>query len=317
MGPFFNILITSISKKVPLIKTVRQAAEKLHLQLKLYGGDANPSCIGRFFVDEFWQMPFQNELSKEDILHFCQNNQIKIIIPTRDDELPLFSENEIFFKSHGIFCLISKKETIDTCRNKLLFYEHLSSLNIPAIHTTKNIQTLNAKTYVVKECFGSGSNSIGLNLPFSQSEALGQKMKDPIFQPFIEGDEYSVDVYLSRDQSLQEAIVRKREVIVDGESQITSSLKHEEMRELCLKAANVLGIYGHAVFQVICDASNHLHIIECNPRFGGASTLSVAMGLCSFEWFIQECLELPLTPFTRSTKEKKLIRYPKDKIILL
>lgn len=317
MNAFFNILITSISKKVPLIKAVRQAAENLNLQSKIYGGDSNPTCIARFFVDEFWPMPFQNQLNIDEIVHFCKNNEIKAIIPTRDGELYFFSIHKEFLLNHGIFCLISNNKTIELCRNKLLFYEFLFSFEIPAIQTTKNAKYLLGDTYVVKECFGSGSNSIGINLNFTQAETWGQQLKDPIFQPFIEGEEYSIDIYISRDRLLQEAIVRKRELIVDGESQITYSLQHKEMQELCLKAAGLLKIYGHAVFQLLCDASQHLHLIECNPRFGGASTLSVAMGLCSFEWFIQECLEKPLSPFVRSLKEKQLIRYPEDKVILL
>lgn len=317
MAVFFNVLITSISKKVPLIKTVRQAADHLPVLCKVFGGDLDPLCIGRFFVDEFWQMPHLSVLKIEELVRYCKKNQIRAIIPTRDGELAYFSKHKDFLLNHEIFCLISEQKSIEICCNKLLFYQYLSSFHIPAIYTTQDITSISGDSYVVKECFGAGSDSIGLNLNFIQAESWARKLKDPIFQPFVKGEEYSIDVYISHDRSLKEAIVRKRELVVNGESQITFTIQHKGMEKLCLKTAELLNIWGHAVFQVLCDAHEHLHLIECNPRFGGASTLSVAMGLRSFEWFIEECLKVPLTPFKRSSKEMQLIRFPEDKIFSL
>lgn len=313
----FNILITSISKKVPLIKTIRQATVNLNLACKLYGGDSNSSCIARYFVDEFWQMPPQNNLNIEELVSFCKKHDIKAIIPSRDGELAYFSKHKELLSSHGISCLISKQASIETCLNKLLFYQFLSPHKIPVIPTANDIKLITSPSYVVKECFGAGSHAVGLNLNMPQAESWAQNLENPIFQPFIEGKEYSIDVYIDRHHSPQGAIVRKRELVIAGESQITYSLPHLAMEDLCLKTAALLGINGHAVFQVLCDSSDHLHLIECNPRFGGASTLSVAMGLRSFEWFIQECLDQPLLPFKRSSKEMRLVRYPEDKVFTL
>ena len=46
----FNVLITSISRKVPLIKAVKKAFAKLGNSGKVYGADASVDCVGRFFV---------------------------------------------------------------------------------------------------------------------------------------------------------------------------------------------------------------------------------------------------------------------------
>ena len=125
------------------------------------------------------------------------------------------------------------------------------------------------------------------------------------------------DIYINRQGDPMGAIARTRDLVKEGESQITNSVKMPELEALCQEAAKLLKIYGPAVFQVLRDDSNHLHIIECNPRFGGASTLSAAMGLKSFEWFLQETLNLPLTPFVRSAKELRQVRHAEDLIIPL
>lgn len=76
-------------------------------------------------------------------------------------------------------------------------------------------------------------------------------------------------------------------------------------------------MYGHVMFQFIKDYSGDIHIIECNARFGGASTLSLAMGLDSFYWFIQESRGIPSEQlsFDRSQTEKRLIRHAEDLIL--
>jgi carbamoyl-phosphate synthase large subunit len=313
----FNILITSISRKVPLITAVRKATKNLNLACKLYGGDSHATCIARYFVDEFWQMPLQQELTIEELINFCEKNKIKAIIPTRDGELPFFSAHCEHLAHHGVSCLISKQESIETCLNKLLFYQFLTPFNIPVIPTAKDIKLISGPAYVVKECFGAGSHAIGLHLNLAEALDWSKNLKFPIFQPFIAGKEYSIDVYIDRNHSPRGAIARKRELVIGGESQITYSVHHQAMEDLCLKTADLLGLYGHAVFQVLCDASDQLHLIECNPRFGGASTLSVEMGLRSFEWFIQECRNQPLQSFKRSAKEMKMVRYPEDKVFTL
>jgi len=55
-------------------------------------------------------------------------------------------------------------------------------------------------------------------------------------------------------------------------------------------------------------------VIECNPRVGGASMLSIHAGLESFFWFFAEVLGEDLTayPFIPASKPVTLVRYPND-----
>ncbi len=313
----FNILITSISKKVPLLKMVRQSVDNLGLISEIHGADTNNLCVGRYFVDDFWQMPLLEKLDYTILKDFCKKHEIKAIIPTRDGELSYFAKHQENLLENGVACMISKPEVIEKCDNKQLFYEFLSSSNIPAIPTTSDIKLISSDLYVVKECFGVASKSMGLKLNALQAKSWAQKLKNPVFQPFIEGKEYSVDLYVDRKNTSHGTISRTRDLIVDGESQITSSLKHKKIESICTDAALLLGIYGHAVFQVLEDIKGNIHIIECNARFGGASTLSFAMGLNSAQWFIQESLGQTLPPFVRSAREMRQVRYPEDKVFLL
>ena len=69
-------------------------------------------------------------------------------------------------------------------------------------------------------------------------------------------------------------------------------------------------ITGHSVTQVI-KKDNNFYIIECNTRFGGASTLSYTLGLESFYWFFLECSNKKIE-VNISDKLLKQVRVSKD-----
>lgn len=40
-----------------MLQAIQQAMRKMNSSMALIGADINPSCIGRYFVHEFWEMP--------------------------------------------------------------------------------------------------------------------------------------------------------------------------------------------------------------------------------------------------------------------
>jgi carbamoyl-phosphate synthase large subunit len=309
-----NILVTSISKKVPLLKSIRRASLKLGNQDVIFGADLDKECIGKYFVDVFWEMPKLSDLKINQLIEYCKNNCINRIVPTRDGELMFFAKHKEMLKQNGIFVMVSNEEATNICLDKLLFYEKLAENGFPAIFTVKDINLLNTDLFVVKERYGAGAQKIGLKL--SKKEALQhqQKLDEPIYQPFVYGNEVSVDIYIDLNGNVKGAIARSRDKIVNGESQITKTFRNERLEKLCTNIAQKFNLYGHVIFQVLIDNEDNFHIIECNCRFGGASTLSVLTGLDSFYWFFLETLgeNLDNYPFVRSVTEKQQVRYPED-----
>jgi len=314
---FINVLVTSISKKVPLLQAVRRAMLKMGVPMALIGADMNANCVGQYFVEEFWKMPSLESLSVEEFISICKEKKIRFIIPTRDGELPYFAFHRRVFEKHGIFIMISEQEAIETCLDKLRFYEVLAANGFPAIPTALSVENLNCSYYVVKERYGAGAKGIGLRLTKEEANLHAEKLEAPIFQPFIHGMEMSVDLYITRTGEVKGAVARKRDYVANGESQITTTIKNEKLERMCMDVAKCLRLYGHAVMQVIIDNEGNFHIIECNSRFGGASTLSVEVGLDSFYWFFLESQGANLDdyPFTRLVIEKRQIRYPADLVV--
>lgn len=311
-----NILITSISKKVPLIKSVKKASIKLGQGSKVIGADINNNCIGKNFVDQFWHCPCWAKMDIENFLAYCEDNHVRYIIPTRDGELRYFAEHREYLKDRKISVMVSSMETIQTCLDKLEFYRKLTSLGYPVILTTDNIEEITAEKFVVKERFGAGANNIGLNLTKQEAREHAATLQTPIYQPYIQGKEVSADLYLELKGRTKGVILRYRELIEHGESQVTATFRDEKLERLCAEIAEKLNIYGHAVFQLFITDNGEYQIIEVNPRFGGASTLSLAVGLDSFYWFLLESdgNDLEEYSFIRPAKEKRLVRHVSDLI---
>jgi len=314
----FNILITSISKKIPQLKLIRRASERLGNQGKIFGADFDDKSIGRYFVDYFWKIPAYNKLTIEEIISYCHENKISCIIPTSDGELSFYAKHKKELLKYKIHVMVSNSEKISTCLDKLKFYNELSNLNFSTIETSTNINDINTQLYVVKERFVDfGTQPNGLKLTKEDAINYAKRFENPIFQPFIEGKEFSIDLYVSEEEKTKGCVIRTRELIQNGESQITQSIENPQLEKICTSLVEKLKLYGHVVIQVIVDSKNNFNILECNNRFGGASSLSLEVGLDTFYWFLLETLgeELSKFAFTRSKIQKKQIRYPENLIL--
>ncbi len=312
-----SVLVTSISKKIPMLKAIKKACCKLSRTMQLIGADVNSSCIGKHFVDKFWQMPKMNDLTIEQIVDYCNQNKVKAIIPSRDGELKFWATHKTELAKHNINVMISNLNSINLTLDKLFFNKFLIENDLPDISTSENIDEIVANKFVVKERYGAGSINIGINLTKEQAVNHAKNITTPIFQDFIEGKEYSIDAYIAKNNAIKGVVLRTRQQVVNGESQITTTVNDIELKEISMKLIEKLNLYGHVVLQVLQTSNNKVHFIECNSRFGGASTLSLACGLDSFYWFLLESIghSIENYPFFKQSIIKTQIRYPEDIVI--
>lgn len=304
-----KVLITSISKKVPLIKAVRDAAENQPNAFKVIGADCNADCLGRYFVDQFWNMPLIDRLSIQTLVDYCKKESVSVIFPTRDGELVFFAKHQEKLSKEGIEVMISSYKGITVSHDKFEFSRFCED----SIPTELDIHSLEAGHYVVKERFGAGSLSAGIKLLKDDAFRHSQTLKEPVFQPFVDGKEISVDLYRRKDGVCHGVVCRERALIVHGESQITRTFRSPGLEKRSCELANQLDLYGHVMFQYIIEKdSSRTFLLECNPRFGGASTASIKAGLDSFRWFLQESCNIALPAFSRQPHELTMVRHAED-----
>lgn len=312
-----SALITSLSGKVPMVGAVRDALYRFDRGAKLYGADANRDCVGRFFVDDFWQMPCDSDLLIDDVASWCNQHRVRVIIPSRDVELPFWASHKEFLKGVGVSVMVSDVEAVDCCIDKLAFYRHGNTLGFPVIPTYDSIDSTDIDCWVVKERYGSGSINPALRVTTGDLSQCADLMSVPIFQPFIEGREISADIYIRENGRVNGVVLRNRDLVVSGESQVSTTFKNPVLELLCAEFAKSLCLRGHVMFQLIVDRNENAHVIECNCRFGGASTLSVSAGLDSFFWFLSESagINLDTIPVVLHRQPLRQIRHLSDMVM--
>jgi carbamoyl-phosphate synthase large subunit len=288
-----NVLLSSASNKVPLLKALQDAVKRIDDKGIVTAGDMNSHVITRHLCDDFWQMPATNESNTDEIIGELKRRNITHILPSRDGELLFWSRLKDALKKVDIHVIVSDKSAVERCLDKLKFGQYNLASIIPAYSTIDEARAHNRTSrlsrYVVKERFGAGSHCVGLNLNEYEAIKHAKTLRSPIFQPYLKGLEISVDAWLTNNHVVKAAVCRVRELVINGESQITYTLPNAPFVTQVTQILSTLGLSGPVVLQGII-ANEELHIIECNSRFGGASTLGIKAGVDSLFWSLNESM---------------------------
>lgn len=308
------ILLTSAGAKIPMLQAAREAWLRLFPQGEIIAGDSQQLVVSKAFADSFWQMPVTAQSNKAELRRGCLERNIKAILPSRDAELMFWAENKDYFAEAGVEVIVSTSAGIARCLDKLAFADFGRQLHLPFIPTSLHLDDISAKQFVVKERFGAGSKSIGLAMTKAQAIEHARLLQAPIYQPMQSGFEISVDAWLNNDGSVKGVVLRRRDKVVAGESQITTTFTDTAVTLKVSYILEQLQLSGPVVMQAIIDSKGLPHIIECNSRFGGASTLSIAAGLDSLYWSFLSAMrpDIKLPDFNPTKGQIRQLRYSMD-----
>ena len=154
-----------------------------------------------------------------------------MIFPTRDGELEFWAQHKDEFYKNDISVVVSNLKTIQVCLNKLDFYNFGLKNRFNFIETYESMKDLpKSDKYVVKKKFGSGSKDIYVGLAFNELEEFNSESKKYIYQPFIEGMEFSADAWLNKKSEVKGLILSKRDLVVNGESQVTTTFINKKLK---------------------------------------------------------------------------------------
>jgi len=312
-----NVLVTSLSRKVPLLAALRAALERSPAGGTVWGADSDPGCVGRYFAERFWQMPpLSIPDAPEQLLRFCAQEEIRLVIPTRDGELALFAAARGALAEEGAYAPVGSLEAVETCLDKLSFHDHCLRHGIPTAPTAAALEDLETDALaVVKDRRGMGARGLAVGLDREAARAYGERLAEPIFQPVLRGVEHSVDLYVNRRGQVVDAAPRTRIRVHDGESTVTETVEHPQLSALAVRLAESLDLRGHLVIQAFVDGPQ-VTLLECNPRVGGASTLGFHAGVDTPRWAIEEALGQSVEPRLGSYRRGlRLVRYPADRLI--
>lgn len=272
----FNVLVPGAGGPAG-INTIKS------LRLSLFKGnivstDSNSLSAG-FFLSDFYYVipPYDDKFFVEKLLKIIKEQNIKVLMPSSGFDIYGYSLNYDLIVEYGAIPIVSRRKVLEICRDKLLSYKFLSN-KFPFAFTCEYHEKIDTFPLIAKPRFGKGSNNIiKIENKLDLKYVLG-KFKNMIFQEYLPGTEYSVDVLSDLTEKPIMAIPRIRIDTKAGIS-VKGKIKRDLMIEnLCKKTAETLGIKGPCCIQLKESENGELKIIEINPRFGGGTIFTTLAG---------------------------------------
>jgi len=118
-------------------QSILHALSQSTLELKIVSMDASPRSIGMFWSDDSWLLPkvSQEESYIKSLLDICNHENLDIIIPGLDIELPVLSRHRDTFLQHGCKVIVGSKEAVSICRDKFRQSVFCREKNLPFVKT--------------------------------------------------------------------------------------------------------------------------------------------------------------------------------------
>jgi carbamoyl-phosphate synthase large subunit len=245
---------------------------------KIVSTDSNPLSAGFFLSDLYYVIPeYKNEFFIDNLLRIIKEQNIKVLMPSSGFDIYEYSNNYDLIRDNGAIPIVSRKKVLEICRDKLWSYQFLSK-KFPFVFTTEYPEKIDTFPIIAKPRFGKGSNNIILIENKFELEYVIRKYKNMVFQEYLPGTEYTVDVLSDLSEKPIMAIPRIRIDTKAGISVKGRIKRNSIIENQCKSIAETLGIRGPSCIQLKESKNGELKIIEINPRFGGGTIFTTLAG---------------------------------------
>lgn len=282
----YRILFTGVGRRVELIQAFRQAALVLDMGLKIYGADMAGTAPALAYCDGTRKVCGMRDPDYiRQLVSICAEDNINLVIPTIDTDLLVLSEHTVDFENVGTNVLISKPDKIAICRDKNntgVFFKSCG-LKAPETYHDKNEYPGPFPCFIKPK---DGSSSINAYKVENEEEleAYAARIEDYVIQPFIEGKEYTIDIFCDFDGNPIYITPRERVQVRAGEVLKTKICLNEKMIDESRLLISKFKPCGPITVQLIHNhATGENYYIEINPRYGGGAPLSMRAGARSAE----------------------------------
>lgn len=301
-GRSFRMMLSSAGRRVGLMRSFRESAAALGVDLVLFACDLrpewSPACIE---ADKAFAVPnAESEAFIPRMLAICEREGIQLIVPTIDTELVAYSEARERFARIGCHVAVSDPGLVRMARDKLATARFLAEEGLPSPHTVSVDEFLSRHKDLKLPLLAKprhGSSSRGIMMVHGREEIMAVDLTEPyILQEYLEGREFTISLYFDDDGALRSAIPHERLRVRSGEVEKGVTCGDAMLRNLAWRLGKRLsGARGAMCFQVRMDAQGNPSIFEINARFGGGYPLAHQAGARFTQWMLEERLGMAST----------------------
>ena len=277
-----NVLILSAGRRVELVNCFRKAARELKISGSVFAADCSLTAPALYFADKFRQVPrIDSGEYIRAIIDICNEDKISLVVPTIDTELLLLAENRKKMEEKtDARILVSDLSVVNICRNKLNTQSYMEEhgFKVPHLYTAQELRNEKIKyPLFVKPIDGSSSIDAYKVNNKQELDAILTLVKNPMVQDYMDGEEYTIDVFLDFDGNIITMVPRLRIAVRSGEILKGRIVKDAEIMKDVRRLMEELKPIGHITVQ--CRKTYRgIEYIEINPRFGGGAPMSIMAG---------------------------------------
>ena len=274
-----NVLITAASRRVPLVNAFRAA-------LARQGGgrvvvtDVNALSPAVYVGDRSYLVPLTSDPHYlDEVLAVCEAERIGMLVPTIDDELPIFGAAVERFAAHGVRVVVSPATTTALCNDKFETCRELRQRGVSAAESflPDGLPSEPVLPLFIKPRFGRGGVGAVTARTVRELDFFLDYVSEPVVQEYLTGPEFTIDVLCDFKGRPLSIVPRERVVVRAGVIDRGRTVNDPALIELALACTAALKFVGPINIQ--CRVHNgRPTVFEINPRFSGGIPLTIEAG---------------------------------------
>lgn len=297
-----NILLTSVGRRSYMVKYFKEALGETG---EVHVSNSSSLTPAFLYADKTTVTPiiYDNDYIPF-LLNYTSENKINAVMSLFDIDLPILSKNKALFEEKGITVIVSDKDVINICNDKIKTVQFLTQNGIQSPRTYNSLAEVTdaiergevTYPFIIKPRWGMGSIGVfeanneeelyvlynkTLNeikssyLKYESSEELS---KGIIIQEKLLGTEYGLDIINDLNGQYITTIVKQKFQMRAGETDSAKTVDSPLIRELGELIGTTLGHIGNLDVDIFVE-KNIPYVLEMNARFGGGYPFSHIAGV--------------------------------------
>jgi carbamoyl-phosphate synthase large subunit len=264
---------------------------------KIIATDSNRLSAGFFMASAYAVMPKavneENYIKKlEEVIN---NHNVQVLMPSSGYDIYPYSKYRKQIEEFGAKPVVSDLESIEICFDKIMTFQKLNGkFDLP--FTTTNPNKITEFPVIAKPRREKGTYNMMMIEDEDNLKYVTSKFSNLIFQEYLPGTEYTVDVLCDLDKKPVVAVPRIRLETREGISTKGKVVHHPQIEQSCMDIAKSVGIIGPCCIQMKASRDGALKLVEVNPRMGGG-TIFAALAGANFPALVLDMV-----------KEKKIVK---------
>ena len=291
-----NILFTSAGRRAYLISYFKKALASENVRGTVHA--ANSSAMVSSFLEADRTVvtpPIYTPAYIPFLLDYCRKNRITAVMSLLDTDLPVLSEHKAQFDEIGTQLLVADHDMVVKCNDKFATFKLLSENGIATPRTFIDADALLRDIeagelsfpVVIKARWGTGSFAFftprdeeelrvlaryaaeNVKKSFLRFESAQDAENCVVFQEFINGAEYGLDVINDLNGNYVGTIAKRKLGMRSGETDCATIVNDERISAIGEKLGRLVGHPAVMDADVLRSEKGDYYVLEMNARFGG------------------------------------------------